>query len=426
MNEKDCSLNSIENVLKCFNRCLENYIPENKIYLSPLIKRITKTIYNLYEIRFYNVSFIIIRGVIDDIQKTIDSIIESSYLPLTIFIVGVGKNDYKPMKKIFSTDHKSSLGMEKMRNNVLFTSLIDDFSNDAEKLVSWCFEELAKQIISFYDLIKSSPRHIYENNVKNIETSFNLYNSSICLESSQNINESDIKELNLKLSEIRESKNSIFNYSTPCNPCDEEINNKKVINPYSSDANLSNLSDLSYKNDNNIINEKTSVSSQRFVNQKPTPYLSVIDMKDNTNDVNKESDDINTPKGIYTPNPTPNPSIKLEIIRNPYSCGKQEENKNIETPGDPTDYQNTLYNIPNKSIIDPNQDTQVFNPYAKVIKKPNKRNVEQSKNSMELKKMNNNSNGSDFNSTKNSENNVKSSNYFLFNNNYSIDSSLMK
>ena len=167
MNEKDSSINTIEKVIQNFNSCLSKNLiePQENRNISSLIKKITNEIYNLYELRFYNVSFILTRGNIEknDIQKTIDAIIESSYLPLTIFVIGIGKNDFSQIQKIIGSNHKySSLGMEKMRNNILFTSLIDDFSNSDEKLISWCIKELTKQIINFYELTKTSPENIYQ------------------------------------------------------------------------------------------------------------------------------------------------------------------------------------------------------------------------------------------------------------------------
>ena len=91
-------------------------------------------------------------------------------------MLGVGKNNYSPMKKkIFRKIPKcSSVGMLKMRDNVVFTSIIDEFSNEVDELIPWCLRELSKQMIKYYDLNKSSPKLIHENNMKNIEESFNI------------------------------------------------------------------------------------------------------------------------------------------------------------------------------------------------------------------------------------------------------------
>ena len=87
MNEKDSSIKNYEKVFESYNNCLNNIISNTKIYLSPLIKTITKEILNLSEIKNYNISFIFVRDLINDMQELINAIIESSYLPITFFLL---------------------------------------------------------------------------------------------------------------------------------------------------------------------------------------------------------------------------------------------------------------------------------------------------------------------------------------------------
>ena len=134
-------------------------------------------------------------------------------MPLTIFVIGIGKNDFSQIKKVLGTNHKStSLGMEKMRNNELFASLIEDFSNDDEKLISWCIQELSKQIFNFYSLIKTTPENIYKENLKSIKQSFHLYNSSIAIESSV-LSDSQNKNDQMEKININSINNNPFNYN---------------------------------------------------------------------------------------------------------------------------------------------------------------------------------------------------------------------
>ena len=443
ISQKNSTNQTMEKVRENFEKCItENLIiPENNIILSNLIKKITNDIYNAYELRFYNVSFIIIRGVLDknDIEKTIDAIIESSYLPLTIIIIGVGKNDYSQMKKIFGKKHKfSSLGMQKMRDNVKFTSLIDDFSNDVDILISWCLGELSKQILYYYDLIKSSPKQINENKVKNIEESFNLYNSSICLERSKIISESDLYKINQKISFILDDDSDSKKYKNQINEDTKEphINQKINIldNPYAKDPNLSQTI-----NKENIEESAISeLSEKKFVNKKPQIYGSVVEKTKV-----KKKEDGNNEQALYTP--TPSDSICPQIINNPFN-EKNENNicdfntpipvgsisteikpnpYNIKpTPGrsSENDYESRKFIIPKQSVIDKNQNNDCNNPYLKDSKTKNSGLTEQNNNYLGIKKNSKMSNCSEFNSTNNSEN-MKSSNNYIFYNNYSIDSS---
>ena len=498
LKKSDSKINTINEVLKYFKLCLKSkFIKGEKfINLSPLIKKITKEIYKLKETNHYNTAFIIIRGLIDqnDVTKTIDAIIESSLLPLTIFVIGVGKNDYSQMNNIFSSNNKlSSTGIEKKRNNAFFISLIKDFSNNTEKLISWCGEELSKQITNYYDSIKTTPKDVYGENFDNIKNSFNLYYSSInvsYLKNKNPYNPYNIKEENIDI------------YKNEENPCDKIINNNDDNNsilqkePYNYINKKPIMYDISFGNDNSDSGSKNISKSNNNINSNTNSII-------NNNSKNKKVEEDG--ESMYTPNPVDELSIYPKISSNPY-CGQneiKEENKPEEQKLKRNNSPEKKYNIPasivisnldknynpyvedkknninenleqsnnyknnnpyvddtkkqisedieqsnnddnynyfnnynynpffedNKKQINKNYEQSInynnnYNPYLEDNRQKMNQNNEQNNNIIEKRKINKISNASELNSTKNSEN-VKSSNFFLFNN-YSIDKSNMK
>lgn len=52
----------------------------------------------------YYILLIITDGIIDDLEQTIDEIIEACSLPLSIIIVGVGNEDFEAMEKFILLD----------------------------------------------------------------------------------------------------------------------------------------------------------------------------------------------------------------------------------------------------------------------------------------------------------------------------------
>ena len=412
MNEDNSPINTIEKVIQKFNSCLseEKINPEENRNFSSLIKKITRTIYSLYELRYYNISFILTRGELEnnDIQKTIDAIIESGYLPLTIFVIGIGKKDFSQIKKVLGTNHKcTSLGMAKMRNNVLFASLIEEFSNDDEKLISWCIQELSKQIFEFYSLIKTTPENFYKENLKSIRQSFRLFNSSIGIE------------------------NSVLSDSQNKNDQKETMNNNSIYNnPFNFGINFKmddNNNDIQSKDNNNNTDES---STQKFVNKKPKIYESVLEDKTkikNKNDINNNNTK-ETPKPTSKPTPTPTDTgddVKY-IPKGSISDSIKDECKpkgstiidegNLEPPAPIID--NGKYLINTQSINETNQQFCGYNQYAKNAKETSDVFNEKIKyGSMEPQKgMNNFSKASEFNSTK-ASNNIKCSGFSLFDNN---------
>ena len=316
LNQKESSgipINMVFNSLEALIK-KKQFLPENNIIFSSLIKKITTDINKLYEQILYNVAFIIVRGNIDkkDKKKTIDAIIQSSYLPLTIFIIGVGKNDFSLTKKIIGKKYNySSNGMEKFRDNVFFISLKEDFSNNDEQLISWCLIELYKQIIDFYNLIKFSPKDLNKGNMENINKSFIDYNNANSgpdkfvikkpkiYESVEgknnefNFNQENVKESSF--GEIKSSKNEqkfednenkdevietnidySKKYNIPCGSTIDLNNLGKIDNPYQKD--------LYIKNNWVIVEEANESKNSQNVNN-----ASEVNKNTKNNEVIKES-----------------------------------------------------------------------------------------------------------------------------------------
>ena len=158
-----------------------NSIPDKKVSLSSLIRKITKEIYTLYKTNYYNAFFILARELTDDKdkQETIDAIIESSYLPLSIIIIGEGKNDLNGMNDLFGKKiRKASNGMDKNRDNVIYINYKNDFAENPSRMIEFCLRTINEQIIYFYNLIKCTPLQIKINKVENVDKGFDKYHAN--------------------------------------------------------------------------------------------------------------------------------------------------------------------------------------------------------------------------------------------------------
>jgi hypothetical protein len=306
--------------------------------------------------------------------------------------------------------------MEKMRNNVLFASLIDDFSNSDEKLISWCIKELSKQITSFYELNKTSPEDIYQNKLKGIRKSFHIYNSSMGVEKSV-------------LSDSQNKKGSLNDLNDKMENMNlDALNTDYIYNPYIKDINK-NKDIKNNETENKGTGSFEELSDKKFIIKKPQMYESVLDKnnpKGNTNSISNNNSEDNKMKttdepasivdnNFYVQKPTD--SIREPIKENPKKKLNNNEEKDTEAPA-PIIIDNKKYCINTESICDSNQNWN-YNPYAEDLKRKKneknneKINIQKNNYSMEQKKMNNISEASEFNSTNTSEN-IKCSNFFLF------------
>ena len=155
-------IHTIDNIIKIYHDCLEKekLTFSEPTYFTPLIKKVISRI-NEGDIHEYHILLILTDGVIDDLQQTIDILVEASTLPLSVIIVGIGKADFKNMK-ILDGDEiplTSSKGEERMRDLVQFVPF-SKYQNNAERLSMEVLAEIPRQIVEYYQYKKLNPSHI--------------------------------------------------------------------------------------------------------------------------------------------------------------------------------------------------------------------------------------------------------------------------
>ena len=326
---------SIVDINKVYLPKTKEIIPKKKVNLSKLIRKVTKKISDLYEERNYNILFILARELPDvsDKQESIDAYIESTYLPLTIFIIGEGKNEFHKLKDLFGDKIKAaSTGMPKNRNNTIYTKFLNEFNEKEERLTQWCFEQISDQVIQFYDLIKCSPQQIWENNMEAIKQSFMKYNEiSIC------ISESKLFPNNFTSRIINENINKI-NIVNP-EMKKEEINEKDNINKININKEKQNINEINIWN-NNKMSEKTNDNNEK----------NIINTN-NKGDVNK----YNTPYHIEC---SVNKDLISDTLINNIFKNENNSEENIVTTANPDN--DKVYRIPTSDSVWPIKE----NPYC--------------------------------------------------------------
>ena len=100
----------------------------------------------------YNVVLLLTDGIINDMEKTVDLIVESSNLPVSLIIVGVGNADFSNMKRLDSDGKAlvSSKGKKSERDIVQFVEF-NEVGNNPKKLAEKVLEELPKQVEEYFN-----------------------------------------------------------------------------------------------------------------------------------------------------------------------------------------------------------------------------------------------------------------------------------
>ena len=172
--KNDPNIYTIGNIIKTYHEIIEKDKldftgPTN---FSPLIKKVISRINqnNLFE---YHILMILTDGVIDDLQDTIDLLVEASYLPLSVIIIGIGNKDFSNMEKLDGDENPimARSGKFRARDIVQFVPF-SKFVNDPKKLSMEVLAEIPRQMIEYYQFKNLDPdslRNLKQQNRKIIK-----------------------------------------------------------------------------------------------------------------------------------------------------------------------------------------------------------------------------------------------------------------
>ena len=154
----------IENVIRAYRNLItekQNFLFSSQAFFAPLIREIMNNITKKNNVFEYNILLILSTGVINDLQETIDTLVEASLLPLSVVIVGIGDGDFKNMETLDGDIFPltSSKGKKRIRDIVQFVHF-SEFKNDMEKLSMEVLAEIPRQVLEFYTIKNLKPEEI--------------------------------------------------------------------------------------------------------------------------------------------------------------------------------------------------------------------------------------------------------------------------
>lgn len=145
-------VNGLQGILNIYKKAIEKVELWGPTCFSPVINEATKIALESYkQNKIYTILLILTDGVIDDMSKTIDSIVEASDAPLSIIIVGVGKADFSDMDKLDADEHplKSSSKVVMKRDIVQFVPFNQFKNGSSMRLEAEVLAEVPLQVHQF-------------------------------------------------------------------------------------------------------------------------------------------------------------------------------------------------------------------------------------------------------------------------------------
>ena len=97
-------------------------------------------------------------GIIEDMDDTINSLVEASYVPISVIIIGIGNADFSNMDVLDADEDPlyDNNGRKADRDLVQFVPF-KEFRNDGQKLAEQVLEEVPRQIVEYYQHKKIAP-----------------------------------------------------------------------------------------------------------------------------------------------------------------------------------------------------------------------------------------------------------------------------
>jgi vacuolar-type H+-ATPase subunit F/Vma7 len=133
-------------------KCIYQVPLSGQTFFERIIKNSREIAVNSFKSsRTYTILLILTDGEIDDLQDTIDHIVETSNSPLSIVIVGIGSANFSAMDKLDADVHplRSRGGHLMQRDIVQFVPFCDFANRDPSALAAEVLAEIPDQAIEF-------------------------------------------------------------------------------------------------------------------------------------------------------------------------------------------------------------------------------------------------------------------------------------
>ena len=154
---------TIDGVIREYRNSFHNLIMYGPRYFCPLIKKAIEAIKIENDPLKYHILLILTDGILNDIQGARDALVEASFLPLSIIIIGIGNGSFGEFYDGYSEIPLT--GEKEMREIYQFVTF-NNFKNDLNELAERSLEEIPNQIIEYYTMNHISPDNL-QNTVMN-------------------------------------------------------------------------------------------------------------------------------------------------------------------------------------------------------------------------------------------------------------------
>ncbi len=158
---QDPNIYTVKGILDGYRKFIQGVKLYGPTYFSPLINRCNQIVSENKTGEVYTILMILTDGIINDMQLTIDAIVDSAKLPMSIVVIGIGpggQNGFDEMDALDSDTKAltSSKGEKSVRDIVQFVEF-NRFGNNPILLSEQVLEEIPRQVEQYYRMNNMPP-----------------------------------------------------------------------------------------------------------------------------------------------------------------------------------------------------------------------------------------------------------------------------
>ena len=153
-NPQDPNINTIDGVLQQYRTFISKIDLYGPTCFAPLINELNKTVKEDLDAgkqMNYNILMILTDGIIGDMQETIDALVEASFLPVSVIIIGIGNANFHNMDVLDADDNLLyDRNRRKADRDLVQFVPFNKFNNNPVKLAEEVLEEVPRQVVEYY------------------------------------------------------------------------------------------------------------------------------------------------------------------------------------------------------------------------------------------------------------------------------------
>ena len=161
--ENNPDIDGLENIIPIYKKSLEKVILSGPTYFCPVIQSVYDKIKNNKNepdfINHYFILMILTDGLIHDMKKTIDILVDCAYIPLSVIIIGIGDADFTNMNILDGDENllvnsKNETTKRDLVQFVEYNKFKDFLSNGKNNdLTEEVLKEIPRQVEEYYELM---------------------------------------------------------------------------------------------------------------------------------------------------------------------------------------------------------------------------------------------------------------------------------